>query len=216
MPEDKNEDKKLPASLSGALGDLLTRTFGSAADDFGAYLSDKMRAKRIQNLEAIAKKTHPKLRGLSPKNEPLSLKTALPIFEYASLEEGDYLREKWAALLASNLLDDVPHYFSYILRELTPNDVKLLDTIYDACVASECIPHVNEQPWICKRDDLIEILGFTKEDYGLSGDNLIRLGLCRYPGAAIPRFDEPAHKLEVELTDLGFAFATACKSPKEK
>ena len=35
MPE---EDKKLPASLGGALGDLLTRTFGSAADDFGASL----------------------------------------------------------------------------------------------------------------------------------------------------------------------------------
>ena len=223
MPEDKNEDKKLPASISGASGDLLTRALGPAADEFGILFGDKIRAYRLNyrrhnNIEAIAEKVLLMLGDLPQRNAPLSLKTALPIFEYASLEEGDYLREKWAALLASNLLDDVPHYFSDILRQLTPLDVKILDIVYNAC---NSIPKINLGMHILNGDDVITALSIDKESYDLSVLNLIRLELCHYPQVTSV-YDIGGEWMRKEgvarfrMTKLGFAFAAACKSPKEK
>jgi hypothetical protein len=62
------------------------------------------------------------------------LKTLLPLLEYASLEQEDDLQEKWAALLANASASGpilVLPGFSDILKQLSPQEARLLDGIYD-------------------------------------------------------------------------------------
>ena len=220
MPEDKNEDKKLPASLSGALGDLLTRTFGSAADEFGMAFRDKSLAYRLKNMEAIAEKALPMLEGLPMEKGPLPLKTALPLLEHASLEEDDYLREKWAALLVSSISNGGKnHYFPKILGDLTPLAVKMLDCLHSFC---QTIPKEEWSSRGLKSEFFIPKFDITREDYDMPLLNLIRLGLCQYPAGGFDFVDNPDRKYFINtdeifcITELGFAFATTCKSPKKK
>lgn len=65
----------------------------------------------------------------------MPLKVLLPSFEYGSLEDNDYLQDRWAALLAhaatpSKSADRKP-IFVEILKQLSVMDVMLLDLLFD-------------------------------------------------------------------------------------
>jgi len=70
---------------------------------------------------------------INPK--AISLKLLVPLLSNASLEEDDEMQDKWAILL-SNLVDSKQnienHVFPYILSQLSSNEFKILEQVYEA------------------------------------------------------------------------------------
>ena len=75
-------------------------------------------------------------RGLSLPSRKVSLQIAIPLIQGGSLEENDFLQDRWAALLV-NAADassdtEVRRAFISILEDLTPLDALLLEKIYES------------------------------------------------------------------------------------
>jgi hypothetical protein len=72
--------------------------------------------------------------GLSGPSKPVPLKIALPLFQAASIEEDDYLQDRWVGLLVNAGNDkshiEIQRSYISILEQLTALDVKILETIY--------------------------------------------------------------------------------------
>lgn len=75
-----------------------------------------------------------RLAGLSAPSRAIPLKLAIPLMQGASLEEDDYLQDRWAALLVNaangNFRGEVRRSHTVILEQLTHLDVKILDALY--------------------------------------------------------------------------------------
>jgi len=83
----------------------------------------------------LQKKTNARLvkQGVSV-TRPVATKVALPLIEFASLEDDNYLHTLWANLLASALDDKgdiIERKFISVLADLAPNDAQILAGIYN-------------------------------------------------------------------------------------
>lgn len=76
--------------------------------------------------------------GIQPA--PVPPKILLPILQYASIEEDNDLRGRWAALLARASNKDAPNKvhiaFTEILHQLSATDARFLDLFFDRAAAS--------------------------------------------------------------------------------
>ena len=67
-------------------------------------------------------------------SKPVPLKIALPLFQAASVEEDDFLQDRWVSLLVNAANDkchlEIRRSYIAILEQLTALDVKILETIY--------------------------------------------------------------------------------------
>ena len=72
--------------------------------------------------------------GLSAPTRPVPMKIAIPIMVEGSLEEDDMIQDIWAQLLVNAADKDsgieVRHMFLSILKDLTSQDVQVLNLIY--------------------------------------------------------------------------------------
>jgi hypothetical protein len=72
--------------------------------------------------------------GLPGPSKPVPLKIALPLFQAASVEEDDFLQDRWVSLLVNAANDkchlEIRRSYIAILEQLTALDVKILETIY--------------------------------------------------------------------------------------
>jgi hypothetical protein len=88
-----------------------------------------------ENAAQVWQKAQEMARDTGGQPQPVPLKTLVQLLQYASLEEDAELQERWAALLANAAVRDVAKAngstFSEILRQLTPNEAKFLDALYD-------------------------------------------------------------------------------------
>jgi len=128
------------AAVSGAIEgsgfrDLVHQFLGPLATEVGTglgYVGTVLRMKLALSMMQKAAKMLAEA-GIDPR--PVAPKLFLPLLEHASLEDDDCLQKRWAALLA-NAADarsstTVSSSFPQILSQLTADEVKLLDRIYD-------------------------------------------------------------------------------------
>lgn len=102
-----------------------------AAQEFGFFLSDKIRVWRLENIIKIIEKSSKKFEFDGDK---IQLKQIHPklinrIFEDASLESDETIQNYWASLIASSAsdypIDDNIIYFE-ILKQLTKTELSLI------------------------------------------------------------------------------------------
>ena len=83
----------------------------------------------------LAKKATAFLREMGANPRAVPLKTLVPLVELSSLEEewDDEMVDRWAALLANASLDPkrVPPSFPRILSELSSNEARILQALYE-------------------------------------------------------------------------------------
>lgn len=114
-------------------------TFGGSLlkeplSEFSNIFVDDIRYLRVKNQVRILNKAQDyfEKKGISPKTIPA--KTLVPLLEGCSLEEDDSLQKMWEALLINSANPANKNEFitgySYILKQLTPQEGKLLDYIY--------------------------------------------------------------------------------------
>lgn len=218
----------LPA-IPKAVGDLLMKLAAPAADELGLLLADGVAAYRLRNQVRMLQKTlHICERaGIDPESVPM--RTLVPLLDGAAWEDDDSLQDMWAALLASAAKSPkaVPPSFVSIMRELSPSDAELLQSLFvkDDEVDRDA-PHwppafgYRNTPWRGKEVSL---------------DNLVRLGLVSYDGGgervtadalrgALKVLSRGHHSLDpdehvervpewVTLTSMGEAFLKAMTGP---
>ena len=152
--------------------DFLEKLAGPAAEEIGLMLQDQVKLYRFKNQYKILTKAKKFLEDKNIEPKPIPLRTLIPLLEGASLEDNDYLADKWAALIsnaASSSLNKENHpSFSKILTELSPIDAILFDEVSKI---SETII------WNDFKNKFAEKHSLNLEDVVFSYENLFRLGL---------------------------------------
>lgn len=143
--------------------------------------------------------------GMSATRIPL--RTLAPLMEGGSLEDDDSMVERWGSLLANAAGGelDVPPSFPNVLRELEPEQARILDSLYDTLIRIS-------PDWRADYGVATQGLGLTRREFEYHADNLVRLRLIRSQTAEPPyrEFDV------VGLTEFGRAFVRACRPPAVK
>jgi len=221
-----NMSEELTKEIVKALqpfGDLLHRLTGPLADEIGESLGVWMRHYRFRLAVKMFQKTQRMLAEAGISANPVPPRLFLPMLEHASIEDDDELHSRWSALLAnaSASPNSVHPSFIEILRQLTPDDAKLLDTLYDSSASRrqrKVLPPWRN--WITYAD--AEARGAAGESF----QNLLRLGLIQSE-YAVDAFrskvkltrDGKRAKLDAELenryvlAEFTMRFVRACRAP---
>lgn len=193
--------------------DLIKRIGGPVADEIGEYLAASVRPYTVvRKVEAMAKAQRMlKDRGIPPQSVPPRL--LLPILEGASIEDEEDLHTKWSALLANAASSGMVHpSYIEILKQLTPEDARLLDKLYE-------LTKEKKNRW------LNQVLDELEEDQrGLPFENLTRLGLIQTTYGVdgmkvrVRPGQDPFVSGDMDenhwLTDFAVGFIEACHAPK--
>ena len=224
--------------------DFLNRLAGPAADEMGLHLGERVRLYRFKNELKMLAKAEKMMAdaGFSPKVLPIKL--LLPLLEHAALEEDNDMQTRWAALLANaaNPNEDVEvrSLFPDTLNQLSPNEAKLLDAIFNKTLAE----HESSAPQAdlasmqavspsrfsrLELESMYTRLGLTSHEFPLTldnaqgaalkevgriqseVDNLIRLELLRRNSTW--KDGDRSLTEKYFLTALGVKFVAACQKP---
>lgn len=215
--------------LGGRGGSFIDAYLKPLATYEGERLLDKYKKWRGQNLGVVGGQTQDMVdaAGFTPVAVPGRI--LFPILDYASFEEDDELRTKWAALLANagapgpeNRI--LPGY-AEILRQLTPGQAKILDWFYDTFGAriSSGIPLIGSKFKEINQQDLVLFLSdfqrlqlieehrqIVSVPYG--GTQTERAA----PGTTISQPNTKRDYLFIQLTPVGIGFVEACRPPQAK
>jgi hypothetical protein len=155
---------------------------GPAWSELGQSLSDPIRRMRIQrelkwsqSLTLAAK--YVDMSGKEYKY--IDLKTLYKLMESSSLEENNFLQDKWARLIATAIVQgELPPSCISILGELSPSEARILDFMYREIngIEKDKNSNVFNSEFDCKI--LQEIDSLPDNKLKSSIDNLVRLNLC--------------------------------------
>lgn len=118
------------------LGGAITRYVGGTIEQAMGVFEDNLKYYRWERQVRLIDRANSFLaaRGLEKGTRTVPLPLAIPLLQGASLEENDWMQDKWAALLA-NAADamhgvEIRRAYISILEDLTPLDAINLEKIY--------------------------------------------------------------------------------------
>ncbi len=167
------------------MGRAISRYFGVTIEEAVGIFNDKLKYYRWERQIRLLCRANDLLaeRGLRHPSKSVPLPFAIAVMENASLEEDDWMQDKWAALLA-NAADasfdtQMRRAFVSILEDLTSLDAKNLEKIYaqtsvhgiETALYTSLLPECVTE----KRPDGEHIR--PSPEIGISLGNLARLGL---------------------------------------
>ena len=147
---------RVVALVEKLIGPPLDEAGKTLGDLVGMAFADKVhlaRERKKKNFEQVLQKVERNVEQAQIEIQSVPLRLLEPIFSNASLEDDDYLQERWAALLtnaASPGAESVPPAFPEILKQLTPREAKLLQGIYEnVCAALDQVEHARSPALAC-------------------------------------------------------------------
>lgn len=219
----------LPKAMVEGAQSFLNRLLGPSVDEAGLLLADKIKYRRFRNqvkaiaaAEAVLKEA-----GLAP--EPVSLQTAVPLLEKASLEEDPTMQQMWGNLLAraatSSVRAAVQRLAVEVLGSISPREAAMLREVYEGYLAKRR-ERLADPAKATRGDPPAEFAMFRPEvlsrsarvearDGELLIDNLLRLGLLRFE---VPEIEEGenVYPTFVHLTELGLGVLRECMEPPSR
>lgn len=191
------------------VGDVMKRIAGPLADEIGESLALMARPYRIALSVKMFQKTQRMLMEAGMPAQPVPPRLFLPMLEAASIENDEDLHTKWSALLANAASSDKVHpSYIEILKQLTPDDARLLDKFHE-------LTKEKKHRW------LNQLLG--GDQHGIPFQNLVRLGLIQITydidGMKVSmQYGDPYVSGEMDeshwLTDFAVGFIEACRAPE--
>lgn len=197
--------------------EFLTRASGG---ELRSSVAQEFRYFRWKRGLKIAAKAAAHLQEVGREAQPVPLKVLVPVLEAGSLEDDEGMADRWAALLA-NAADPqgspVEPGFPDVLRQLSPNDARLLEHI----VSRIHVPRQLRMYAPVDRANLM-VTGPIKdsEEFRVSLDNLQRLRLLvTVPIAKEKRAGRPPNvtfdESRMRLTTYGAKFASAVRRDEQ-
>lgn len=189
---------------------FLDKILAPSADELGEMGRDWVKGKRAQNTARTLADAATLLGATEREAQAVPLKVIGPLLNAASLEDEPTLAAKWAALLA-NAADPAQRVavqpgFAEVLRQLTPTDALLLDSLYFPPQGSGLL----------RGQRMLKQFGGPGLDYAsvtLSVDNLIRLHLCVGRTEKGGLFHDPDRPGTIAATLFVQQFMQACSAP---
>lgn len=197
---------------------LLDQLLGPAATEVGLTLGDSVRMWRVKRGFRFAREFQRLIEESGKDVKPIATRLFFPVLEAASIEDDDEMQTRWAALIANEATDVGSVHPSYIdiLRQLAPQDARVLDKLCDWCeqygTRKITMPNftVHQQQYT----ELKTALGSHEE----SLDNLLRLGMVQ-PEYDLDRRSRDEGRIPTDLeswyylTDFAVRFVRACRAP---
>lgn len=221
-----DEDKLVKAGVEAFLkpvSDLIEKIAGPASEEIGLTLRDHIKVFRFKRQLRLFEQVKEMLdsAGILPQRVPLRL--LHPIIEAASIEEDDFVQDKWAALLAGAAAGSAGMHPSFVetLKQLSPIEAIFLDMIWE--VESEAqsrrggqeSSHKGKPRYRNAHQATVHALTWgtqrIEEDVSkritiaLQSQNLVRLGLAM-PETRVEQWS---------LTAFGREFVKACRGPEK-
>ena len=153
----------------------------------------------------------------------ISLKIADPLIKNALMEDDPVSIKKWDNLISNAVNADFKYEIKLvyidILKNMTSIDIHILDTIYDTLLSKDLIyPIENLHKHTLTKENLINVLRISIEDYYISADNLMRSQLIKpaiLKDTGIAAGSEPITIYKdvdiITLSPLGAKLVEACK-----
>lgn len=201
--------------------DLLTRLLGEAASEVGLGFRDSVKVWRFKRQTRLLQEVERFIKQSGRDIKPVPPRLFFPIFDAASIEGDDEMQSRWAALLANEATSGSVHP-SYIemLKQMSPEDARLLDKIYDWCESR----HTRVIEWW--------ILSPRNEQYQSDEEslhNLLRLGLVdanydlidgkkqlKFVAGNPQILSTPQLKQDFYFTGIAVKFVEACRASKPR
>lgn len=157
--------------------DFLNRIITPAIEEVGLLFKDHVASWRFNNQLKILNRAKEKCEknNISPKT--ISLKLLCPYLEYASLEEDEFMQDKWANLL-TNLVDSEQNIenniFPHILSQISHSEFSLLQEKYSEIAELEKKYHVKFENYyyIKSLANDIQILRQRMVEQGLNSNDV--------------------------------------------
>lgn len=196
-------------ALSNVVLPILSKLVGQSADIASEALAGKLAVYRLKNQVAVLKEVaaYCEAAGINPQQ--VNMKVLTPLLENCALESEPALQTRWAALLANaadpNFKEPVRPDFVKILSEVTANEVRIMDHMYNY-LSSVAREQWHRCPFLV--GDLKNALGIPERECELARENLLRLRIC---GMAAAHLGPDAQQYQgIHLTPYGYTFVTAC------
>jgi hypothetical protein len=203
-------------------GGFLAKVFKNPIDEISGMITNKLRFVRWKRIVKMSDEVNTilKEKGIST-TRAVSPKIALPILENASLEDEPDLQYLWNHLLSNAMNpkfnDDIRYGFIEMIKNITGIEAKLLNNFYEVLKKENKIyPLENLNKYSLKKEQLIQILQVSIDQYVLAANNLMRMQLIgpAILTGGISMGSEPVTIYKgidaVTLTPLGVKFIEAC------
>lgn len=196
---------------------IAKRMLGPAADEIAEMWRDKVRLYRYRSQLACVQKAVRMAEGAGFQPGPVPPKILFPLLEGVSYEEDEDMHTMWAALLTNSTnpqtAEKVRPSFIAILKELAPDEAKLLNWLYaEVEMRNRAIPRPSTE---FQFDDLSGAYRHLQNGARL-GDQFV---ICLSNLEAADLIDKLDHKVNDEVmrryvhTARGMAFYQACCPP---
>jgi len=198
------------------MGGFVSRFISGPLEQGVGIIEDRLRYIRWERQLRLIKRSEEFMneQGLSNPNKPIPLKNAVPLLEYATLEEDDNLQDMWARLLVNGTNEstgiNIERSFIEILAQISPLEAQILRAIY-------ALPFENTQHAGIVTEKLPEYATVAEkkpenkpkepsQEVKLALANLARIGCLKFPltwgGGEIFTYINP--------TLIGKEFVAAC------
>ena len=203
------------------LHQLLEKLLGPAATELGLSLGDSTKVWRFKRQIRLLQEVERLVEQTGKDIKPIATRLFFPVLEAASIEDDDEMQTRWAALLANEAtsVGSVHPSFIDILRQMAPDDARLLDKLCDRCELKQN-RRIRPTGDISNDMEMAKLIKHSEESF----DNLVRLGLIqadydmddREPRIRIAgghAFTAAELKSWYELSEFAVRFVRACREP---
>jgi hypothetical protein len=217
-------DKKIAESGIELIADFIKSLIKPSLDQVGEIFADKLKFWRFKNQVKTLLKAQELISeyGIEPK--PISVKTLARFLEYSSLEEDEYMQDKWAQLLANAVTDGsefkANQIYVEILGQLSSIEILVLDNLFKEFKVGGYIQTNNDYSF--NEKDLFKYNITTKmniytDSADIIYDNLVRMNLIYYVPAQLKYGkNDYVERERIAFTKLGFGFITTCTKSEEE
>lgn len=185
---------------------FLNKLIGGQVEEYGLMNQDNVRLKRFKNQLSIVTKAQKMVEESGLDIKQISIKTLVPLLEYASLEDDETLQQMWSNLLVNYI--DVNQklessIFPFILSQLSSDEIKIIENLY-----------------VNKSNRSAGIFATRNNVDGVIKSNLIRLGIAeiiiekdKKENRFVSRMSD-IDNTKIKITKLGVIFYESCTIKK--
>lgn len=164
-------------------GNFFAKVFKEPLGEISGIITDKLRFIRWKRMVQMADEVNAILEAKNIKDtRAVPPKIALPILEEASLEDDHNLQSLWNNLLANamnpSFNDEIRYGFTEMIKNLTSIEVVILNEFYKILEKENRLKPLSEiHSYSLKKEQLIDGLKMSPDQYAISANNLMRLQL---------------------------------------
>lgn len=208
--------------IADKAGSFFAKVFKEPINEISGIITDKLRFVRWRRMVQMADEVNKILDEKKVKDtRAVPLKIALPILEESSLEDDPDLQYLWNHLLANAMNpyfnNEIRYGFTEMIKNITGIEVLILSEFYKILEKENRLAPLSKiHNYSLKKEQLIDGLRMSPDQYAVSANNLMRMQLL---GPAVLRGGvkmgaEPLTIFKgidaVILTPLAVKFVEAC------